>query len=408
MYYDSSVVIEYVKEDNVKFYDKLTELRKKNNITQEQLADYLGVSRQSVSRWESGLAYPETEKIIKISELFSVTIDYLLKDNLTSGIYKAKKIAFASFRLSTTIIDILIIYSFIFSISLTYIVGNRIVGFMILSLGVISCSIAYAIIRSKFIENVDYNDSDKKLTFNKTRLHYTFEIVTIAGFLPLLIFSTELIPIINFITFLELSVIYMVIGFLFSNIISIFHRYIIDKKGLVKPPVEKRYEVSLLFTAILSIIAGSTFIYYPTTLTTQMFCELVIVLFSFFGIVDAMSFDKSTLNRVIVFVSFVLGIVSVVFFTESILISLICTSVGIVSSTILTIIKKKRYLVLQSNLFIILFGVGLITKLISDVSKQNLIVGILWIVFALSIRGVMIRHNIVEVNCENKVLKNIL
>ena len=44
------------------FGDKLTKLRKQKNLTQEQLADMLGVSRQSVSKWESDTAYPETDK----------------------------------------------------------------------------------------------------------------------------------------------------------------------------------------------------------------------------------------------------------------------------------------------------------------------------------------------------------
>lgn len=61
--------------------EKLTQLRKQNNITQEELADLLGVSRQSVSKWESDIAYPETEKLIKLSELYHVCVDYLLKDS---------------------------------------------------------------------------------------------------------------------------------------------------------------------------------------------------------------------------------------------------------------------------------------------------------------------------------------
>ena len=61
------------------FGEKLSKLRKENNYTQEQLADVLNVSRQSVSKWESDLAYPETEKIIKISELFNSSLDYLMK-----------------------------------------------------------------------------------------------------------------------------------------------------------------------------------------------------------------------------------------------------------------------------------------------------------------------------------------
>ncbi len=63
--------------------EKLAKGRKEKNITQEQLADYLGVSRQSISKWESDIAYPETEKLIRISELFDCSLDYLLKESIT-------------------------------------------------------------------------------------------------------------------------------------------------------------------------------------------------------------------------------------------------------------------------------------------------------------------------------------
>ena len=63
------------------FCDKLQKIRKENNITQEQLADKLNVSRQAVSKWESGSAYPDTEKLIQISKLFKVSLDELINDN---------------------------------------------------------------------------------------------------------------------------------------------------------------------------------------------------------------------------------------------------------------------------------------------------------------------------------------
>ena len=63
---------------------KIATLRKESNYTQEQLADILGVSRQSVSKWESDLAYPETEKLIELGRIFDCSMDYLLKDNVTS------------------------------------------------------------------------------------------------------------------------------------------------------------------------------------------------------------------------------------------------------------------------------------------------------------------------------------
>ncbi len=65
------------------FGEKLSKLRKEYNYTQEQLADILGVSRQSVSKWESDIAYPETDKLIELGKLFDCSMDYLLKDNIT-------------------------------------------------------------------------------------------------------------------------------------------------------------------------------------------------------------------------------------------------------------------------------------------------------------------------------------
>lgn len=60
---------------------KLSKLRKENNYTQEQLADILGVSRQAISKWESDITYPETDKLVRISDLYDCSLDYLLRDN---------------------------------------------------------------------------------------------------------------------------------------------------------------------------------------------------------------------------------------------------------------------------------------------------------------------------------------
>ena len=61
------------------FSEKLLTLRKSRDLTQEQLAERLDVSRQSVSKWESGQAVPELDKIVALSDIFEVTTDYLLK-----------------------------------------------------------------------------------------------------------------------------------------------------------------------------------------------------------------------------------------------------------------------------------------------------------------------------------------
>lgn len=62
--------------------EKITNLRKQNGWSQEELAEKLGISRQSVSKWESTASIPDLDKIIKMSEIFGVSTDYLLKDEL--------------------------------------------------------------------------------------------------------------------------------------------------------------------------------------------------------------------------------------------------------------------------------------------------------------------------------------
>lgn len=59
--------------------DRIQSLRKTKGISQEELADKVGVSRQAVSKWESGQSAPDLEKIIILSECFGVTTDYILK-----------------------------------------------------------------------------------------------------------------------------------------------------------------------------------------------------------------------------------------------------------------------------------------------------------------------------------------
>lgn len=65
------------------FGENLRNVRKKKNITQEDLAEVLGVSRQAISKWESDNGYPETEKLLVISEVLNISIDSLLNGSST-------------------------------------------------------------------------------------------------------------------------------------------------------------------------------------------------------------------------------------------------------------------------------------------------------------------------------------
>ena len=77
------------------FSEKITILRKRRGLSQEQLAEMLDVSRQSVSKWEAQQALPETSKIIMIGKIFNVSIDLLLKDENSIGIDDVPKTVYA-------------------------------------------------------------------------------------------------------------------------------------------------------------------------------------------------------------------------------------------------------------------------------------------------------------------------
>lgn len=70
-----------------KLSKNLKEIRKKENLSQEDLAELLGVSRQSISKWESGSSYPEMDKIISIANMYNLSID----DLLNGDAYKTKE-----------------------------------------------------------------------------------------------------------------------------------------------------------------------------------------------------------------------------------------------------------------------------------------------------------------------------
>ncbi|MCM1123542.1 MAG: helix-turn-helix domain-containing protein [Eubacterium sp.] len=82
------------------FSEKLKEIRKKEGISQEQLAEKIGVSRQAITKWETGKGLPDVENMVIIAEIFKTTIDELLVDSA------AKTISERSVYTSETIYDI--------------------------------------------------------------------------------------------------------------------------------------------------------------------------------------------------------------------------------------------------------------------------------------------------------------
>ena len=78
-------------EEVMTLADKIINLRKKNGWSQEELAEKLGVTRQSISKYEGAQSIPDLDKILKLSEIFGVTTDYLIKDELEEEEYAASQ-----------------------------------------------------------------------------------------------------------------------------------------------------------------------------------------------------------------------------------------------------------------------------------------------------------------------------
>lgn len=83
------------------FGEKIQKLRKEAGLSQEELSYQMGVSRQAISKWERDSGYPETEKIVRMSKIFNVTLDYLLNEEdgqhkeieAERGIYVSREMA---------------------------------------------------------------------------------------------------------------------------------------------------------------------------------------------------------------------------------------------------------------------------------------------------------------------------
>ena len=139
----------------MKFGDKLIILRKKNGLSQEELAEKLGVSRQSVSKWESNNTYPETDKIVQICNLFDCSMDDLINDKVTDveGSLRKNKNNFNEVwdSLLEFITKSINMFSHMkFTTGLKCVVEIFIIAFLLWLVGIAVCGISSSIIANLF------------------------------------------------------------------------------------------------------------------------------------------------------------------------------------------------------------------------------------------------------------------
>lgn len=139
----------------MKFGDKLIELRKKKGYSQEELAEKLGVSRQSVSKWESNNTYPETDKIIQIANIFECSMDDLINDKVTDVESSLRKNKNNIYHVWDSLLEFItntvnMFSKMKFSEGLKCVIEMLILGFLLAVLGNCICGISSSIIANIF------------------------------------------------------------------------------------------------------------------------------------------------------------------------------------------------------------------------------------------------------------------
>lgn len=74
-----------INEDNVYIAQSILKIRQDQNLSQDEFAEKCGVTRQAVSRWEMGISVPNVKTLVRISELFNVSVDSIVKEPSTTG-----------------------------------------------------------------------------------------------------------------------------------------------------------------------------------------------------------------------------------------------------------------------------------------------------------------------------------
>lgn len=166
---------------------KIYELRKNARITQEQFADKLEVSRQAVSKWESDAAYPETDKLIKIAELFGVSCDYLLKEGaeVEDGVLSKRRRSFLTMLVSSAAACIAVGY--IVAIICYYCIDMRessLIGLGVFAAFLLAAFILWQVGRYRFLNECDYSDADKTHLAKMTKIWYYSSIIALFCYLP--------------------------------------------------------------------------------------------------------------------------------------------------------------------------------------------------------------------------------
>lgn len=171
--------------------EKICALRKEARITQEEFAEKLEVSRQAVSKWESDQSYPETDKIIRIAQMFGVTCDYLLNDapRYESDVVDKRNREFITMMVSFSIACIAV--GLIVALICFYAIYDwycSLVGLGVLAGMLLAAFVLWSVGRYKFLSACRYSEEDKSHLARLTEILLYTAIITTFCYLPTVVF----------------------------------------------------------------------------------------------------------------------------------------------------------------------------------------------------------------------------
>ncbi len=277
--------------------EKIMMLRKKEGWSQEELANHLQISRQAVSKWESGQSMPDTDKIIQLSQLFHVTTDYLLLDqenegNIQTGIYlsltqvqeylkirkqSSLKIAFATFLCVISPIP-LIGFTTLCQYQRFYMAENLAISiglsFLIICITIaviLFCLCAFKVKKYDFLEKEDFSleNSVKEYAVKEKEVyqdHYhRYQILGIAlcilSVLPIFIFLNyeflESIAVCFLLLFVSIGCFFLVLAGTYQNALDK-----ILQTGDYTPEQKKKNALKSKISAIYWLVVTAIFLYY--------------------------------------------------------------------------------------------------------------------------------------------------
>ncbi|MGN0805868.1 MAG: helix-turn-helix domain-containing protein, partial [Candidatus Coproplasma sp.] len=189
--------------------EKIYSLRKEARITQEEFAEKLEVSRQAVSKWESDLSYPETEKLIKIAQMFGVTCDYLLNDvpRYESDLVDKRNREFltmmVSFSIACILVGLIVAYICYWAISAWY---SQLIGLGVFAAFLLASFVLWWVGIYLFLSTCNYSEADKLHLIKLTKIFiFTAVIATFAYLPPVIFIGLEQIINLKLTTVLSLS-----------------------------------------------------------------------------------------------------------------------------------------------------------------------------------------------------------